>query len=111
MNYTEKSDTVRLIKALTRASTDEMAEALNTTVNYFNNKLYRNSWSLEDFGKLVTYFGLRMTIQPNGDVIFELSPETKEQIVKAYDELQAKKRAKFLKDIDYEDHWEPEELR
>ena len=114
MKYTDTSDIIRLIKEITNATEEEMTEALGRPFDYY----HINSLSFEDFGKVVTYFGLRMTIQPNGDVVFELTPETKELIMMAFNKKWAEERKKLMKNIGYKDYggiefdsWEPEELR
>lgn len=69
----------RLIRQLQRNagySTEEMAKLLGYSKTYFNNKLYRNSFSFEDIVTATTACGYTITFEPKyeGQCIILVDP-------------------------------------
>lgn len=84
-----KSDLIKYIRTINDLSNSEMAFFLGRTLRYFNNKLSRNSFSIEDLSTVCYCCDLKLIIESNNDgrVIFDLTnvfanKEVKEKINK-----------------------------
>lgn len=91
----------RLVKILMEAGcvdTKVVADKLRISTNYFNNKLHRNSWSLEDLIQVAETCGYSFVLMPTKAAEKE-TMEPSEEIMLAYKAGYNQAKAEMLKKI------------
>ena len=66
----DKSGVVKIIKNACGKTYKDIGAVLGTSTAYVNNKMHRNSWSVEDIGKVCKEFGAELVIR--GENEFEV---------------------------------------